>query len=185
MAKAPLHREKLIQAAIRLYREKGYANTGLSEILAISGAPKGSLYYYFPGGKEALTVEAIRVAGAVVERTLLNLAEKAASPRQFIESYCALLAEWMTASRFKSGCPIASTVLEVVPNSGAITSQCRKAFETWIAVVATVFARTNCAPSQAREKAEQMIAAIEGALLLARVQQSSRPLALVPHLLQQ
>ena len=183
MANAALHREKLVQATIRLYRERGYANTGLNDILKLSGAPKGSLYYYFSGGKEELTVEAIRVAGKIVENTLLDLAATTSGPQQFVASYCTLLAEWMQGSGFKSGCPIATTVLETVPFSAAITEISQAVFNGWITIVSDVYSRTNLNKSQAQEKAQHVIMAIEGALLLARVQQSPKPILLVPSML--
>ena len=179
MANVAIHKDKIVQAAIRLYREKGYANTGLSEILALSGAPKGSLYHYFPGGKEALTVEAVTVAGKVVEKTLRELASGYYEPRAFVAAYCEMLATWMEGSRFKSGCPIATTVLEAVPFSPAITNACQQVFASWIAINRQVFAR-ECDALEADIKAERVIIAIEGALLLSRLQQSAAPLRLVP-----
>ncbi len=175
MANAALHREKIVQATVRLYREKGYANTGLNEILKLSGAPKGSLYHYFPGGKEELSVEAIATAGEVVANTLSDLAKKADSPRAFVAAYCQLLAGWMEGSRFKSGCPIATTVLECVPQSVAITGISQKVFKRWTNIVAEVFQASGYSQSNAGEKAEQVIVMIEGALLLSRVKQSSTP----------
>ena len=184
MANVALHREKILQAAIRLYREKGYANSGLSEILALSGAPKGSLYYYFPGGKEELTAEAVRTAGKVVENTLRDLAIKSETPIAFIASYCSMLADWMAGSRFKSGCPIATTVLETVPFSKLLTETCASVFDSWITIVAEVFISAGSSEAVAKEKAEHVIIAVEGALLLTRVQQSVKPLLSVPKLLQ-
>ena len=176
MATVALHRDKLIQAAIRLYREKGYANTGLSEILKLSGAPKGSLYHYFPGGKEELTAIAVTVAGQVVARTLLDLLEQSSSPQAFVAAYCELLAGWMEGSRFKSGCPIATTVLEAVPFSARITQACQAAFGQWINIIAPVFERAGLGKQEAQNQAEHVIATIEGALLLARLQQSAVPI---------
>ena len=183
MANVAVHKDKLIQATIRLYRERGYANTGLNDILKLSGAPKGSLYYYFPGGKDELTVAAIRAAGAVVENTLNDLTHKFVEPQKFVLAYCQLLAEWMTGSRFKSGCPIATTVLETVPFSKPITKASQEVFATWINLVAQVFIRQGFEHETAKQKAEQVIIAVEGALLLARVQQSAAPILLVPAML--
>ena len=75
MAAAAKHREALLAASVRLFRQKGYAATGLAEILAESGAPKGSLYHYFPGGKAEIGAEAVKLAGKTVTRTLKELAE--------------------------------------------------------------------------------------------------------------
>lgn len=176
MANVARHRDKIINTTIRLYREKGFAGTGLAEILALSGAPKGSLYYYFPGGKEELTVAAITTAGRVVEKTLRELADQTASPEQFVKAYCNLLAEWMEASRFKAGCPIATTILEAVPQSKAITEASREVFKRWTMLIAGVFQAGGEEVEDSIKAAEQAIALIQGRLLLARVQQSSAPL---------
>ena len=70
MAATALHKESLIRTAMRLFRRQGYASTGLNQILAESGAPKGSLYHYFPGGKEELAVAAVTLAGSMVKQLL-------------------------------------------------------------------------------------------------------------------
>ena len=69
------HRSNILNAAVTLFRRKGYAATGLNDILQQSHAPKGSLYHYFPQGKEQLGEEAAQLAGAVVSQTLRTLGE--------------------------------------------------------------------------------------------------------------
>lgn len=176
MAKAARHRNSLIQAAIRLFREQGYANTGLNQILTLSKAPKGSLYYYFPNGKEQLAQESIQLAGQVVEETLRELARVAETPADFITAYCELLAGWMADSQFKSGCPIATTVLETVPESARLTSACRNVFANWTALIAAFYEKAGCPRPEAELRAEFTITVVEGALLQARVQGSSGPI---------
>ena len=62
MGARPKHRDNLIYTAARLFRQQGYAATGINDILREAGAPKGSFYHYFPGGKEELGAAAIRHA---------------------------------------------------------------------------------------------------------------------------
>jgi len=62
MGKAAIHKASLVRAAMRLFRRQGFASTGLQQILSASGAPKGSLYHYFPNGKEALGAAAIELS---------------------------------------------------------------------------------------------------------------------------
>jgi len=109
MANTPKHRENLVRTAMRLFRQQGYASTGLQQILHESGAPKGSLYHYFPGGKEALGEEAVELAGGLVDDMLRKLAaEHAADPPAFVRGYCRTMARWMRESEYQSGCPIAT-----------------------------------------------------------------------------
>ncbi|MEQ8282493.1 MAG: TetR/AcrR family transcriptional regulator [Parvibaculum sp.] len=176
MGAAARHREKLIGSAIALFRRKGYAATGLNEILAASGAPKGSLYHYFPKGKEELGAEAVQQAGAAVTATLRQLHDTTETATAFLDAYCALLAGWVEKSGYRDGCPIATTLLETLPQSERIGAAGRAAFDEWTAIIAAVHARDGMGPEAARARAEFDLAAIEGALLLMRVRQSAAPL---------
>src|ERR1700678_1862321 len=106
MAMPAQHRQALIRAAVALFRKQGFAATGLSEILARSGAPKGSLYHYFPGGKAELGEAAVRQAGATVTHTLGALRDQAPNAAELIRRYVDLLATWMRKSNWRDGCPI-------------------------------------------------------------------------------
>lgn len=176
MAKAAQHKERLVMAAATLFRKKGYAGTGLNEILATSGAPKGSLYHYFPEGKEALGAAAVTVAGAVVVKTLTELRSTSEDAAQFVKGYGDKLAGWMEDSDFQSGCPIATTVLETCPGSAAIRQASNAVFESWISVIAEVFIDDGMSRDQARGNAELTISAIEGALILCRAESSAEPI---------
>jgi TetR/AcrR family transcriptional repressor of lmrAB and yxaGH operons len=136
MAAAAKHRERLLATSVRLFRQKGYAATGLAEILAESGAPKGSLYHYFPGGKAEIGAEAVQLAGKTVTHTLKELAEKTAGPGELIERYFDMLAGWMAASDYRDGCPITTTLLETVPEHEAIRESGAAAFAGWASVLA-------------------------------------------------
>ena len=111
MNSAATHKENLERTAMRLFRRQGYASTGLQQILAESGAPKGSLYHYFPDGKEAIGEAAVRLAGAQMTELLSDLAARHRSPEAFLAGYARTLAGWMEESDFRSGCPIATTLL--------------------------------------------------------------------------
>ncbi|MGI1677765.1 MAG: TetR/AcrR family transcriptional regulator [Cellvibrionaceae bacterium] len=176
MANTPQHRAKLIKSAIILFRRQGFAGTGLSEILKKSGAPKGSLYHYFPNGKEELATEALKVAGKTVERTLLQLAEKHKQPEQLVRNYFKLLGKWMKESNFRSGCPITTTVLEMVPTSEAISKVSLHIFESWKKVIAKSLVDSGNSKSDAKLKADFIITTVSGALIQSRVQQSTLPL---------
>ncbi|MEM9406054.1 MAG: TetR/AcrR family transcriptional regulator [Acidobacteriota bacterium] len=174
--KAQQHRDALVRTAIRLFRRQGYARTGLNEVLRRSGAPKGSLYHYFPGGKEELGAEAVRVACGSVEQTLLGLEETCTSPAEFLRSYLQLLGGWMEASGFRDGCPVATTLLEMAPGVEPIAEAGRRGFEAWTDVMARALRSPGESDAARRAKARTVVAAVEGALLLARAEGSARPL---------
>jgi TetR/AcrR family transcriptional repressor of lmrAB and yxaGH operons len=174
--RAAQHKQNLVRTAMRLFRRQGYASTGLQQIVAESGAPKGSLYHYFPSGKEALGAAAVELAGGLMGETLAELAARHPKPRPFLRAWCRTLAGWMEESGFRSGCPIATTLLENAPQSPSITAAGRRAVDGWIEIVAGVLAKGGLAPREARSRAQLAIAAIEGALILARIRRSTRPI---------
>ncbi len=176
MANVAKHRGALVQTAMRLFRRQGYASTGLQQIVTESGAPRGSLYHYFPAGKEALGAAAVALAGERMHQTLVELAERHAEPRAFLRAYCETMAGWMAESDFRSGCPIATTLLETAPQSPEITAAGIRAIDRWIGVIAGVFARAGGTRAETRRRAQLVIAALEGALILARVRRSTRPI---------
>jgi TetR/AcrR family transcriptional repressor of lmrAB and yxaGH operons len=170
------HKENLVRTAMRLFRRQGYASTGLQQIVDESGAPKGSLYHYYPAGKEAIGEAAIDMAGGMVREMLADLAARNADPKAFLRAYCKTMAGWMEESEFQSGCPIATTLLETAPRSPAITAAGRRAIDAWIAIVGDVLAKSGVERREARSRAQLIVAAMEGALILARVRRSTRPI---------
>jgi TetR/AcrR family transcriptional regulator, lmrAB and yxaGH operons repressor len=183
MGNAAKHKDNLVRTTMRLFRRQGYASTGLQQVLAESGAPKGSLYHYFPNGKESLCEAAVHLAGDLVAELLEELASHHADPRAFVRAYCKVMAGWMQESDFRSGCPIATTMLETAPQSASITAAGARAFDRWIEVIAGVLARSGEKPRDAAARAQLVVAAMEGALLLARVRQSTKPIMDVARLI--
>ena len=159
MPAAAKHREHLIQTAARLFRQRGYAATGLNDILRESGAPKGSLYHYFPGGKEELGVAAVRWAGERGRNTLAQMAAEATDTPTLLRAYAAQLAGWMSA-----------------PASSAMTVAGRTVFADWCAVLQQALQRDGLDEDAARRLAQLAVASLEGALLLARVAGSDQPI---------
>jgi TetR/AcrR family transcriptional repressor of lmrAB and yxaGH operons len=176
MGKAAIHKASLVRAAMRLFRRQGFASTGLQQILSATGAPKGSLYHYFPNGKEALGAAAIELAGSMIHEMLAEHAARHDDPGAFVRAYCRTMAGWMRESAFRSGCPIATTLLETAPASPAITAAGRRAIDGWIDVIAGVLARAGTERREARSRAQLIVAAMEGALILSRVRQSAQPI---------
>ena len=176
MGNAALHKDSLVRTAMRLFRRQGYASTGLQQILDESGAPRGSLYHYFASGKEALGEAAVELAGGMIRDLLADLAARHADPKAFARAWCRVMAGWMEESGFRSGCPIATTLLETAPASPAITAAGQRAVDGWIEVVAGVLVEDGMERREARTRAQLVVAAMEGALILSRIRQSTRPI---------
>ena len=169
----PLSRDRLLDAAVDLLQRQGYHGTGLNELLELSGAPRGSLYHYFPGGKEQIGAEAIARAGGQVAGAVEHLLRAGPSVADAVQALAGLLAAGLEASAFERGCPVATTALEVTPRSEPIRAAVQASFESWLAPVREHLEAAGFAPEQAAQRADLTIAALEGALVLARARQNA------------
>ena len=165
----------MIWAAAKLFRRRGYSGTGLRDILAASGAARGSLYHHFPGGKEEIGAAAVTSAGGLVTETFAELAKQAYDPADFLRRYVALLVQWLEASKFRDGCPITTTLLETTPESALIAAAGQAVFADWRRVMEGLLARHGWPDERVAPTATAIIAGLEGALMLARVQGSAQP----------
>jgi TetR/AcrR family transcriptional regulator, lmrAB and yxaGH operons repressor len=177
MGREAKHRDKIVRATAVLLRRRGYAATGVNEITELSGAPKGSLYHYFPGGKEQIAAEAITYAGGLVCKTIAELAQTSRSPAEAIRTYGQMLIGWMAQSDFADGCPLATTLLEVGPNEPAVVEAGRAAFASWIESFVGLLEHAGVPAAKARTPARSAIMMLEGALLLARIERNGTAIA--------
>jgi AcrR family transcriptional regulator len=165
----------MVQSAAMLMRERGIHGVGLREVVAHSGGPRGSLGRYFPGGKTQLMNEAIDLALAdlndELERTLTEA-------ETFPEAIGRILAPWrrlLVDHDFALGCPLAATVVDAVDND-ELRVHVNDLLARWQTAVADVYIKFGAAPAVADEHSTVMLAALEGALILARAQRSTYPL---------
>lgn len=172
----PKHRNAIIVATATLFRRQGYAATGINDIVAQSGAPKGSLYHYFPRGKEQIAEEAVRHAGAHAAKTLRRLASEHNTAASLLRAYGAMLAGWMVKSDFREGCPITTVLLETASDSEPLARAGREAFGSWREVFEHALLRDGLEPRRAARLAALAIAAFVGAMVQARVEGSGEPI---------
>jgi TetR/AcrR family transcriptional regulator, lmrAB and yxaGH operons repressor len=176
MPAPPKHRGAIVRAAATLFRRNGYAATGINEIAEVAGAPKGSLYHYFPDGKDQIGEAAVRFAGKGLVVTMEKLEQEHRTAAAMVQAYCRLLAGWMAKSGFRDGCPISTTLLESAPQSEGIALAGREAFAAWRAVIARALLRDGFSKTEARRLSTLVISAVEGSLILARVESSGEPI---------
>jgi TetR/AcrR family transcriptional regulator, lmrAB and yxaGH operons repressor len=158
----------MVRTAAALFRAQGYHATGLNQVLSEGGAPKGSLYFHFPGGKEQLAVEAVALAGNDLRDSLTAVLAAEPDPVKALTQALELLGRQLLASDFRSGCPIATVALDVASDSEPIRVACEEVYTSWQSVIAAHLGDENLATVA--------LAAIEGALLLARTRRSLEPL---------
>ncbi len=165
-------RQRLLDATVSLVEERGYFGTGLNSILAASGAPRGSLYFHFPGGKDELVAKAIgRAAGWI--REALDAIE-ATDMRAVAAAMAQAFGDRLEASGWRKGCPIATVALEVAGTNSVVQDECRAAYAGWEAALRErLIADGHPNPD---DSATAILAMIEGGLLLAQVQGSREPL---------
>ena len=176
MPAVPKHRQPIIDAAVTLFRRQGYARTGLNDIVDASGAPKGSLYHYFPLGKSSIAVAAVEEAGRRVASTLAKLAEETRSTGELLRRHARLLAGWMQTSGFRDGCPITTVLLELAPRERAVADAGRRAYAARVSMIATKLCADGFPKPRADALAILCTSALQGALIQARVERSGRPL---------
>ncbi|GHE79461.1 putative transcriptional regulator, TetR family protein [Amycolatopsis deserti] len=172
----PDTRARLVEAASELFSRQGYAATGVKAVLAAARAPYGSLYHFFPGGKQELGVAAVERGG---ER-YRELLEAAYPPgADVVESTAAsfvLAADILEASDYADACPIATIALEVASTDEPMRAAAAAAFESWLKVLEERFTTAGMTEDRAREVAVEIFCLIEGADLLARTARSTAPL---------
>jgi len=169
-------RDNMIRATVDLLRERGYAGTSLGDILARSGGPRGSIYHHFPGGKQELVAEALRRYAAGIRRRLVAVAETG-SGVDLVRALVGAMRDGLRASDFSVGCAVAGVVLDLAPDPDlALLTPAAKALDGWRSVIATALTRDGIAKPRAQRLATLVLAAFEGAIILARAQRSTGPL---------
>lgn len=168
-------RDDIIDATCQLMELQGYHATGLNQILAESGAPKGSLYYYFPEGKEELAVEALeRSSRMIAERIALTI-DDSEDGAAAVTSFVRRLATYVEASGFRQGGPITAVALEVASTNDRLREACHTAYAGWQQLFAAKL-EADYGPARARRLAALIISALEGGIILSRSAQSVQPL---------
>jgi TetR/AcrR family transcriptional repressor of lmrAB and yxaGH operons len=177
LTKGERTKQKLVAATGTLLRRQGFHATGLSDIVEESGAPRGSLYFYFPGGKDELATAALEAAGLEWRARIEAAVAAAPDLGTAITNIVDLLADDLEASKFQHGCPVAAVALETTsePVRKAIVAH----YAAWEKAITEHLARMGMPSAAAKQLAVVALSAIEGALLLARVQRSKAPLLTV------
>jgi TetR/AcrR family transcriptional repressor of lmrAB and yxaGH operons len=175
-------RQKMIQSAAVLFREHGVQGTSFSDVLAHSGAPRGSIYHHFQGGKTELAEEATRWAGEfIIAGTVAALADS--NPVQAIDTFRTQWTRILRRSDFEAGCPIVAATLEG-DRQPTVRHAAGEAFVEWEKVLAGALREHGVPTARARSVATLLIAAIEGSIIMARAQRSTHPLERVSQELQ-
>jgi AcrR family transcriptional regulator len=168
-------RERIVSASAELFGRQGYHATGVKEIVAAARAPFGSIYHFFPGGKEELGAEAIRRSGAIYGELIDAFFGPAPDLVTAVGDSFAGAAEQLRDTDFADACPIATIALEVASISEPLRQATAEVFESWIATASARFTGAGLPAGRARELVIAMLSGLEGAFVLARALRSTEP----------
>lgn len=168
-------RQKMVEAARQLFRERGYHATAMSDVLELSAAPRGSVYFHFPGGKTELAVAAADAFARDQAELIEHAAEGSNSAVELITAYVTRTRENLVKSNYSEGCTIAPLILEGARESDLLANAGSAAFSVIIESLAFQFAFFGMGRASARELAEVAVSGVEGALVTARAFRSPAP----------
>lgn len=185
MARTSNARQDAIEAAVKLFRSQGYSATGLSQLLEESGAPKGSFYFHFPGGKEQLAQEALRAFG---EQVRSRIARRAASvapgeEAEFVRAMFEATARELEASDYTAGCVAANLSGEMASGNRPIAELASEVILGWVDAIADGVAARFPNRDAARAYAGTVMAALSGLRTMARSQRSTASFTAVAEVL--
>ena len=171
------HRERMVISAALLIRERGAHPTAIADVLQHSGAPRGSAYHYFPGGRTQLLCEAIDYAG---EHVATRIA-KAGRGLDLLDDLIADYRKQLVHTDFRAGCPVVAVTVEADEDAkqAPVIDRAAAAFARWNELIAGRLVSDGVSPDRAEELAMLTTAAIEGAIVVARASRDLKPLDLV------
>ncbi|AEG18099.1 TetR/AcrR family transcriptional regulator [Methanobacterium paludis] len=175
-------RDRIVRAATRLFQLKGYHATGLNEILRESNAPKGSLYYYFPNGKEELALESIELTKVFVEETIRKRLSMIEDPAESIKNAIQEMADFIDMEEnekisFKSTKKVSVNLvaLETSSSNENLRKACESAFDAWQNVYAEKLIQGGFTRQEAQKLSMVIQSMIEGAIVMSLTKKSDVP----------
>jgi TetR/AcrR family transcriptional repressor of lmrAB and yxaGH operons len=169
-------RDQIIETTCELLELQGYHATGLNQIIEESGSPRGSLYHYFPGGKEELAAESVRRVGQIVLERIRDNLGAVDDPAEAVETFVRRIAAAVEQSGFRAGGPITTVALETASSSERLREECQRIYAGWQAAFADKLVSSGIDEARAGRLAQVIIGSIEGGIILCRTQRSRTPL---------
>jgi AcrR family transcriptional regulator len=170
-------RDRMVRSAAQLIRRKGVSGTGMREIVTEADAPRGSLQHYFPGGKEELVSDALLWAGDMTAQLLRrNLRElESRTPSALL---AAIVDGWrrdLIREKFSVGCPLVAAAADTAASSSQLREVLRRAFDGWLEPLSESLIELGVPVERSGNLALVIVAALEGAIILARVRRDVTP----------
>jgi TetR/AcrR family transcriptional regulator, lmrAB and yxaGH operons repressor len=167
-------KSKMIFAALDLLRRSGIAGASIGQVIGGSGAPVGSLYHHFPGGKLELVRAALKEAESGIGAILQSIFGQPVPLEQKVKTLFSATGRETEANAFAKSCPVAAVTLDINEDTEDLREVCQRIFQTWHRTIAAGLAEVPTA--QRLEVAELIITTLEGALIVSRAAATKEPL---------
>ncbi len=171
----------MIKATAKLLQTKGYIGTGMNDIIQLSGAPKGSIYYHFPQGKEQLAIEAVNWTREMVTKYIKEKLTLYKDPVQAIQQFIMESAERFEKDNYFFGVPITALVLETSSISENLRKSCEEVFETWGNEFSNLLIANGYESEEASEIGMIINTMIQGAFVISLSRKDSTALKAIAH----
>lgn len=168
--------ERIVNAMAELLRVQGYAATGVKQLAAASGAPTGSIYHHFKGGKRDVAAAALRQTGAVYIQLLPLLLDPYPDLDTGLEAAFAAAAEDLENTGWANMCPVGAVTAEIADAEPALREVAAEVIAAWVEEGSRYLGARGLAPDDARSAMYAVLTALEGGFILARGQRSREPL---------
>jgi AcrR family transcriptional regulator len=167
-------RKNMLVSAAEVMRERGAAGVTIDEVLARSGAPRGSVYYHFPDGRNQILAEALRYSGESITAMIDDAAGWGARAllREFVEFWERLLTE----GDFTAGCPVVAAAIGSDDDDPRLSAEAGEILGRWCTALTRAFVNDGFGDDDAASLAVTSIAALEGAIVLSRSTRNAVPL---------
>jgi TetR/AcrR family transcriptional regulator, lmrAB and yxaGH operons repressor len=171
----------MIRTAARLFQRDGYHATSWRGLVEEAGSPWGSIHHHFPGGKTELGIAALEDGKVGVLALIDHCFAEQEDPATAVARWFELSGGRLVKTGYESGCPIATVALETLSGPDAVKNAARDAFASWESRLATHLRHAGLSRRRAADAAVSVLALLEGALLLSRVQADLRPMRIAGH----
>lgn len=168
--------QRIVRSMAELLRVQGYAATGIQQLAQAAGAPTGSIYHHFRGGKREVAAAALREAGAAYIQLLPMLLDRHADLATGIEAAFAAAADDMANTGWANMCPVGTVAGEIADTEPELREVAAEVIASWVDVGSRYLAGRGLSDSNARAVMYALLTALEGGFLLARAQHAVEPL---------
>jgi AcrR family transcriptional regulator len=165
-------RDRIVTATTELFRRQGFHGTSLKQVADRSQSPTGSIYHFFPGGKEELGVAVMHESGAAYQSLFEWIADESDGIAEGVWAFFTGAAQALEEADFVDICPIGTVAREVASTSEPLRVATETVFAAWRASLAQRLRSEGAGPEQAEALADTLVAAIEGGFILARARRS-------------